>query len=31
MALTIEGIVDGGVHSQETLSGLSQLEPLHTI
>jgi hypothetical protein len=29
MALKIEGIVDGGMHAQEALSGSCRLEPLH--
>jgi hypothetical protein len=29
MALKIEGIVDGGMHTQETLRGARRLEPLH--
>src|SRR5436190_20193605 len=29
MALKVEGVVDGGMHAQETLSGSSRFEPLH--
>jgi hypothetical protein len=29
MALTVEGIVDRGMHAQEALGGSSRLEPLH--
>ena len=28
MALKVEGVVNGGVHAQETLGGSSRLEPL---
>jgi hypothetical protein len=29
MALKTEGIVDGGMHAEESLSGSSRFEPLH--
>ena len=29
MALKVEGVVDGSVHAEEPLGGLSRLEPLH--
>ena len=29
MALVIEGIVDDGMHAEETLGGLSRFEPSH--
>jgi hypothetical protein len=29
MALRVEGVVDGGMHAEETLSGSSRFEPLH--
>jgi hypothetical protein len=29
MALKVEGVVDGGVHAEKTLGGVSRLEPLH--
>jgi hypothetical protein len=29
MALKVEGVVNGGVHAEKTLSGASRLEPLH--
>jgi hypothetical protein len=29
MALRVEGVVDGGVHAEETQGGASRLEPLH--
>jgi len=29
MALKVEGVVNGGMHAQEALSGSSRFEPLH--
>jgi len=29
MALKVEGVVNGGVHAEEALSGSSRFEPLH--
>jgi hypothetical protein len=29
MALKVEGVVNGGMHSEEALSGSSRFEPLH--
>ena len=29
MALKVEGVVDGGVNAEKTLSGAGRLEPLH--
>jgi hypothetical protein len=29
MALKVEGVVDGDVHAEKTLGGVSRLEPLH--
>jgi hypothetical protein len=29
MALKVEGVVDGGLHAEEALSGPSRFEPLH--
>ena len=29
MALQVEGVLNGGVHTEKTLGGVSRLEPLH--
>jgi hypothetical protein len=29
MALKVEGVVNGGMHAEEALSGSSRFEPLH--
>ena len=29
MALEVEGVVNGGMHAEEALSGSSRFEPLH--
>jgi len=29
MALQVEGVLNGGVHTEKTLAGVSRLEPLH--
>jgi hypothetical protein len=29
MALTVEGVMNGGMHAEEALSGSSRFEPLH--
>jgi hypothetical protein len=29
MALKVEGVLNGGMHAEETLSGSSRFEPLH--
>jgi hypothetical protein len=31
MALKIEGVVDGSVHTEDALCGVSRLEPLHFV